>query len=93
MVKKYLLAKTKKQLEARGLGHIPQALQDLLAHPEVIGPVIAYVLLAQCGIIDSLGFWFFFSRIASKLMPKKKGNNHASTKQPNKEVGSVPMRS
>jgi len=80
MLKRMLLAKTKKQLDSKGLGHLPAALETMLANPKELGPVVAYVLLNQCGIFDSLGFYFFFSRVVTKLFPKPKGrNNHAST--------------
>lgn len=96
MIKKMLLAKTKKQLDTKGLGHLPAALETMFANPKEMGPVVAYVLLDQCGIFDSLGFYFFFSRVVTKLFPKPKpkGTNHASSSTKQEEKAStVPLRS
>jgi hypothetical protein len=90
MLKRMLLAKTKKQLDAKGLGHLPGALQTMLSNPKELGPVFAYVILAQVGIFDSLGFYFFFSRVISKLFPKKGVSNGKSEQK--KETSSMPMR-
>lgn len=91
MIKKMLLRKTKKNLDAKGLGHLPAALETMFANSKDMMPVLGYVILDKCGIFDSFGFYFFFSRVVSKLFPKPKGQNHASTKA--KEANSVPLRS
>jgi hypothetical protein len=92
MIKKFLLKKTKKQLDAKGLGHLPGALTDMLKHREEMGPVVAYVLLAQVGIFDSLGFWFFFSRVVQKLFPRKGNKSNAKSTKQKKEADPVPVR-
>jgi hypothetical protein len=70
MLKKYLLKRWQKQIQAQGMTNAPEALSFMLTNFKNMLPVIAYVLMDRLGPTDFFLMLFTLQRIAKKLLPK-----------------------
>jgi hypothetical protein len=67
MLNKILLRRIKKALDREGVGDLPDAVEKLLVHAEKIPAIIAYMLLSQVGLFDTMGLMWFGKRVLTKI--------------------------
>jgi hypothetical protein len=68
MLNKMLLRRIKKALDREGVGDLPEAIEKMLTHAEKIPAILAYMLLSQVGIFDTMGLMWFCKRILKKFV-------------------------